>query len=454
MDSRTRHALAPVYLLACLVLGGSAQGIWANMVLQLAGIAILAWAAGSATGEVTAGPARQLLILAMLGLGLVMLQLLPLPPAIWTHLGGRALVAEGYRILGLGMPWIPLSLTPARSLDSMFGIIPPLAIFIVIVRLDAYRPAWLVAALLAGTIAGVLLGVLQVAVGGNIASSHWYLYPAASYGLATGFFANANHMASLLVCTLPFLAALVSSARGPNRQRSSAILLGAAVAALLVLAGIGLNHSLAVYGLTLPVLVASVMILLPSRSRWRRRTFIVGALLLVLAIAGIATNVIHLAALGDAGTSVESRQEMLGTTARALRDFLPWGSGLGSFQSVYRLYENPTLVNGTYVIHAHNDYAELALELGVAGILLILLFLLWWIRQVKSAWTDRAAGPFARAASVASAAILTHSLVDFPLRTAAISAVFAMCLALLVERRSVPVRSASDLRPTRHVVVR
>ena len=54
-------------------------------------------------------------------------------------------------------------------------------------------------------------------------------------------------------------------------------------------------------------------------------------------------------------------------------------------------------------------------------------------------------------ASGASAIILAHSVVDFPLRTAAISTCFAMCLALLAERRP-PRRDASDLRLARHIV--
>ena len=54
MSSRFREGLAPAYLLLCLVLGGSAQGIWANMVLQLLGIGVIAWAAtrfSAATGS-------------------------------------------------------------------------------------------------------------------------------------------------------------------------------------------------------------------------------------------------------------------------------------------------------------------------------------------------------------------------------------------------------------------
>jgi hypothetical protein len=50
--------------------------------------------------------------------------------------------------------------------------------------------------------------------------------------------------------------------------------------------------------------------------------------------------------------------------------------------------------------------------------------------------------------------MLTHSLVDFPLRTAALSSCFGLCLALLVERRAPQRQEANELRPARHLVIR
>ena len=358
-------------------------------------------------------------------------------------------------ILGIGAQAAPLSVAPYRSLDSLLGLIPPLALFIAIVSRGAYRPSWLAAALLLGAMAGVILGTLQMSETGNIAESHWYIYEQTNYGFATGFFANANHMADLLACTLPFLAALLLAARSGNRQRNTAIIVAVAAATVLIVIGIALNHSLAVYALTPPVLAASALILLPKRSVWRRWWALATAVLVVASVAGLATTSVRTGQLGsDLQSSAQSREEMLSTTARAMRDFLPWGSGLGSFVNVYHLYENPAQVNDSYVIHAHNDYAELALETGVPGILLMLAFLIWWTGAGWSSWRDPDASAYARAASIASGAILLHSLVDFPLRTAAMSAVFAACMALLIERRSAPVRMSSDLRPTRHLVFR
>src|SRR5204862_8041987 len=123
----------------------------------------------------------------------------------------------------------------------------------------------------------------------------------------------------------------------------------------------------------------------------------------------------------EAKSSVESREEILKTTLAADRDFLPLGSGLGTFRPVYHLYEDPGRGTTTYVIHAHNDYAEVALEMGVPGIVLMIFFLAWWVAAAWRACRSVEAGSYTRAASIASGAVLVHRLVDFPLRTAAIS---------------------------------
>ena len=128
------------------------------------------------------------------------------------------------------------------------------------------------------------------------------------------------------------------------------------------------------------------------------------------------------------------------------------GSGIGTFEQVYRMNENPAAVDHYYVNHAHNDYLELAIETGLPGLLLLLLFLAWWGNSVWRMVRSPAADHYAMAGAIASAAILLHSVVDYPLRTAAMGAVFAMSLALIVESRRTA-RSETDLRPVRHVVV-
>ena len=320
-------------------------------------------------------------------------------------------------------------------------------------QLKAYRPDWLAIALIAGTVVGIALGAVQVASSGSGQSS-WYLYEDTNVGRGVGFFANANHMAILLVITIPFLAALAASQRRAGLQRYTAAATVAAGLAILVAAGIFLNRSLAGYGLGLAVLPFSALILLPAGSRVRRWSVAVGVLFMLASLAALEATPIGGAQLSqDANISIESREDILATTSRAAADFMPFGSGLGSFTSVYPLYENPQQVTTMFVIHAHNDFVEVALELGVAGLILIVLFLAWWGAAVWRVWRTPEAGPFARAAAIASAAILIHSLVDFPLRTAAIASCFGMCLALLAGARRAPVADPAGLRSTRHVQI-
>lgn len=450
MASNARALVAPSYLFACLLLGGSAQGLWQNLVLQLAGLALIAWAAASPGAAPLPPFARRFLAIVLAGLAVVALQLVPLPFALWSEIGPRGQLAAGYGLLGLRPAALPLSLTPFEGLSALLALVPPLALYSAMVRLKAYRSEWLALALVAAAAAGIVLGALQVASPSHLSS--WYLYPETNFGSAVGFFANANHMGILLVVSFPFLAAFAALPRQTDRYVHSARLALVVGAALVILVGVALNGSFAAYGLALPVVAASALIAFRGSRRVRIWGSALAALLLVGAVVVLEVTPIGADVLtAQATTSVDSRQEIFATTKEAIADFMPFGSGLGSFRSVYHLYESAGQVTPTFVVHAHNDYLELALETGVPGILLMVLFLACWAAAAWRAWDSREARPFARAAAIASAAVLAHSLVDYPLRTAAVSALFAMCLALLTDRGAPPRDEEGQLRPTRHV---
>lgn len=454
MIEAMRKGVAPAYLLLCLVLGGSAQGIWANAFLQLLAIAILAWAALDRQAAPAPRRARQLGFIIALGLLLVAIQLVPLPPSWWTALPGRAPVAEGFAILGLPPGWMPLSLAPYAALATIAALLPPLAMLAAVLMLGC-RSSWLALALVAVTAAAVLLGTLQVA-GVASAQSPWYFYEHSNFGVATGFFANSNHMATLLLVAIPFVTALGSMAVERNddpRKRAAVIAIGAG-ALVMILVGLALNGSLAGYGLVLPVAIASLLIIVRPRRRFvRSAALALGLVGLVSFVLLIASPLNERFVAVDAATSISSRQTMVAHSVEAWRAYAPFGSGLGTFSQVYPMFESPSVVTTTYVNHAHNDYLELAVEMGVPGILLMLLFLAWWVSTAWQVGRSRAFDQFAQAGVVSSAAILIHSGVDFPLRTAAISAIFATSLALMiVSKRSAD--GKADLRPARHLVIK
>jgi O-antigen ligase len=136
----------------------------------------------------------------------------------------------------------------------------------------------------------------------------------------------------------------------------------------------------------------------------------------------------------------DARLVFLPNTIDAAKAYLPLGSGLGTFVSVYPLFEKAegTLAN-TYVNHAHNDAVEAALETGVFGVVLMGLFVTWLAYRSAAVWTGpipRGASvldqTLARAATIAIGLLLAHSLVDYPLRTGAMMAVMAFACALLI----------------------
>src|SRR5690349_17562852 len=100
MASRVRGTIVPAYLLLCLLLGGSGQGVWANMLLQLFGLALIAWAAVRPDQDTMPREQWQLLWLVLIGLGIIVLQMVPLPAALWATLGGREFIAQGFAVLG------------------------------------------------------------------------------------------------------------------------------------------------------------------------------------------------------------------------------------------------------------------------------------------------------------------------------------------------------------------
>jgi len=425
-----RHSVVPTYLFACLLLGGaSAAGFIANLILQISALPLIGWALWQMLQKRPSTAIRAPLGLLALLIAVALVQLVPLPPALWTMLPGRSPVIEGYRLLGLAIPWLPLTLAPAAAIASLLWLLPAFATLLAIIVLGAFRARGIAMAIIAVTIASVALGALQI-IGSNSA----YLYQITNYGAAVGFFANANHNATLLLVCVPFLAALQTTLlnRNPSPRSASAIRLIIAAAYMVVLVGLLINASLAGIGLCVPVVLATWLTFGLHGTAVRRGVTIAAAVMSVATLVIITVGPFGNNLFGEQREHVElTRQTSFALTWRAAYDYFPFGSGIGSFQSIYHTQESLSSVGTTYMNHAHNDWLELLLETGVVGIALAILFLAWWGIRFRAILRADERDPFALAASIATATILLHSLVDYPLRTAALSAVFAACVGLM-----------------------
>ena len=427
--SVVRSLVVSAYLGLCLILGGASNGGFAaNLILQVLALGMLVSAMWHRADQSLSRPARRLALLLVAAVALVALQFLPLPHALWELSGGRArLYAESIMAGGPPSPLL-VALAPYEALASAVWALPALALGVAMLRWRAWQGEHLAWAIVSVMALSVGLGAAQLAGGPQAAA---YFYAITNRDMTVGFFANSNHLASLLLVSLPFLAALVRNAARRSGPSRSAVHFAASGFALVAVVGLFANGSLAGYGLVLPVLLASGLILVPARVSRR-----LAPLVLVLAVAGGAALVLPSEelwpGLGEASTFAPGgRAVMWETTWRALRDFMPLGSGLGSFPETYHLYENPVLIEAAMVNHAHNDYLEVLLELGVPGGLLILTFLAWWGRRAVQVWRSGSTTPFAWAAMVSTATLMAHSIVDYPLRTAGLASVFIACCVIM-----------------------
>jgi O-antigen ligase len=142
------------------------------------------------------------------------------------------------------------------------------------------------------------------------------------------------------------------------------------------------------------------------------------------------------------------RLQFARTTIEAAWAYMPFGAGMGTFVPVYGMFEKPQdLFAHAYINHAHDDVLELWLETGIFGIALMAAFAAWFVSRAIRIWRYAAVGAnefdrsLARAATIAVALIVTHSFLDYPLRTAAMAAVLAFACGLMVETLGVDNRA-------------
>lgn len=443
-------ALATVVLLAfSIVLGGASRDHALRLaLLELASLPVLVLAGSQLLN-------RHAWTTHRFGLGLLaaifllpLIQLVPLPPAIWTALPGREQLVLALELVGQPAGWIPLSLTPDLTWRSFLALLPPVAMFLGVLAATKESKLRLVHLFLAAAVASVLLGVMQLGSGGE------RLYPWATTdaGKMVGFFANRNHLSTLLVASLPFAAVLAAAtirrrANGDNLT----LWLGALYIGLAVVA-IGAIRSRGGIVLAAPSLVLSFLAAWVASGRGRPSpALLAGAGVAAAAVAAVGFFALApILARFDPNSPPEGRFENWPIVAEAASAYLPVGSGLGSFDPVYRSVEPLERLDSTFFNQAHNEYLEIWLETGWLGIGLLAAFLIWWARRSWTSWRrpPSTEADLQRAASIAMLIIMLHSIVDYPMRTETIAVLFALFAALLegaarplLERQKVRVRT-------------
>jgi hypothetical protein len=440
-----------VLVAATLAGGGTHNGFYGDVFIQLLSIALLVSVLWNCFDKDRLNqPGTRLFILICATASLVtIIEVFPLPFDYWPGIEVFLPPAASPTVTGEGSGVHTLSIVPQTSWAAAASLITPVAIFGAVIRFRL-RERLIICSILSGLAAlSLVLGFLQVAQGpGSVLRFYEFTNPLE----AVGFFANRNHFAAQLYVTLILAAFWLMIAVNSALEQKGALqthsILWVTAAALFIVAdvsGLALARSRAGIFLAIAGLAGITLMILvqPRKARRSNHAFQLTrrrALLVTIAFAVIFATQLGLGRILTRfeGDQLEDLRVALNRTVlAAVPKVLPFGSGLGSLVPVYSAAERTEDVFEGYANRAHDDFAELLLETGVLGAGVIAGFLFWFFRCSFRVW--RPADPqggsverlLERSATIIIALLLIHSLVDYPLRTGALSAVFAFFCAIL-----------------------
>jgi O-antigen ligase len=363
-------------------------------------------------------------------------QLIPLPGGIWHALPESEVAGRILAQTGRGASWHALSLTPDRTLSMLFSFLVPFAAMLVMADLRLSTRIIALRLILGGAVIAAVFAALQVAAGGAAAP---ILYETAHRGYGVGFFVNRNHQATLLL-----IAIVISAVPGVTGERPTRHVIMLAIDTFLAM---GILATSSRTGLVLlPLAILGVAALTLGVRRSGRAISIVGGLYLVVGLLLTRTELVGRVLGRFESISEELRYQYWDNTLYALGRSFPYGTGFGSFERIYRSVEPIEQVSPFNVNHVHNDFLELALEGGLPAVVLMVVAGVVLVRAVVAGWRG-ASGRQERstvvAAIVSIGIVLLFSLVDYPLRMAAIAGLFGAMLGLIVAAA----RSREPARP-------
>lgn len=400
-----KYLLGSVLFLSVLIGGGTASGLYTETLIEIAAIVSAA--------VVLSKPSRQriprsVLWLLALALALFCFQIMPLPAALLSGLRPEVLLAGSWLIGETGLRFVSVGI--GRTIECLLYFAAAAAFFLSVIRLRADQVSGLLPFFFMGVICNGLAAAIQYSLSDRVAIEG--LLP---FTINAGLFANQNHFSALLFVSTPFVV-YYGLFRGHLLSGSLGLML---LLVLLLAAG---SRAGILIGLAITIIS---VVFLSARSRLGRYGITAVFIGLSVYTMGAWTKI-------DAEVidPAFGRAEFARTTIAGIEENWAIGVGFGSFQKVYQIYERGEMIFKPYVNHAHNDYLELTLEGGVAVVFLVTVYLILLFASSVGARRD----PLQKAAFLSVSFLLVHSLVDYPLRTAALAMIFAYMNGIIFHR--------------------
>jgi O-antigen ligase len=373
------------------------------------GVGVVAYWLITPLSDVAPAMGKLLRWLALLVPAYIVLQLVPLPIFLVRILSPeRGQILDGLRLLVPPVDFAPLSISPATTSTHLFRIIGCLLVFLLIreVASRSRRPGVVVIPLIA--IAGLEAGFgLMNADGAPVEGTYW----------------NRNHFAGLLEMVLPiaiaYAIALLRARRSRYGPTIGRVLAAVAILFLAAMMLVALTYSLSkmgfvagVSGLFLMALVASMA----SVKGWKKWASVglLGAVFLLVLVCLPPDQLVSSYGSVFSDKTAEGRLPMWSDSLHLLTAYPLVGSGLGTYDTAFQKYQ--TVLVDIAFNFAHNDYLELATELGAMGFLVIAgLVLAIFAKTLRAGtqYSDQDTRYLAWGCAGAIAAIGIHSLTDF-----------------------------------------
>lgn len=372
------------------------------------------------------------------------IQLIPLPPSLWYSLPGRAMFRDTLALAQVADVWRPISLSPDSTLSCLIALLPITAAVIGVGGLDIEQRKAIPLAIIVIAFGSAVFGIAQMTIdpfGLHIA------YHLDHGGLPIGLFSNRNHQALLFAIAIPSIRVWLLM-RHPAVSFPGQVWLAGAMAGfmfVMVLAtGSRSGFLLALVGVVASYLIGPKQSRMAAKPRATIATMVVG-LAIVLAVSawfyaqGRTESISRLGGIADL-----TREERFRTAPEIFniaREFFPFGSGFGTFDQAYRIFEPDWSLQLTYLNQAHNDFLDLAMTGGLPALLAVATFVLWWLQRGRQVmWTGDSEPiellTLSRLGWLIVLLLLLASLTDYPLRTPMMGVVFAIACVLLAAGRA------------------
>jgi hypothetical protein len=369
---------------------------------------------------------------------LIGLQLVPLPPGIWTSLPGREPYVRLGELAGIGELWRPMSLAPDLTWNALVALVAPMFFIVALPILGVPIWRWILAGLLVTIVLSGVLGMLQMA-GGPDTPLRWY--PVTNANSAVGFFANRNHQATFLAMGVPLAVWWAVGERRAERLNARLAIAGSIVLFLLAAAVMTQSRMGAVV-LALSLILSTIYLFTQIRVRGATLFWLAAGALLAVGVASAAFTTWAESRLAVESATGDTRLRILDESIETMQAFFPIGAGFGTFPQVFRRFESDEDLTETYANHTHSEITELLIEGGIFPVILFLVFLAWFLVSAKRVWWGGRSGSEwgsqGRLCTILIALPLVASITDYPLRTPLMACAMMVAAMFLADRGREP----------------